>query len=46
MAKSSAELFCFIWDESVVDLVMGEPENLGVHDFSIFGTRIIPYAWT
>ena len=25
---------------------MGEPENLGVHDFSIFGIRIIPYAWT
>ena len=43
MAKSSVELFCFVLDSELFDLVMGEPENLDVHDFWIFGTCRTPY---
>ena len=45
MLKISVILFCFNLNLYLFDLLMGETENLEMHDFLIFGTRRNPYLW-
>ena len=45
MAKSSVVLFCFNLSLYLVDLLMGETDNVDFHDFWMFETRRDPYVW-